>query len=369
MTLWGAAVGTVAVWFVVTHRADLVATVATLGRLRALPLAAALLASAAAILNRGAIGQTAHRAAGLDPALGSMTRVGNAAYALNKVLRSGGAAGVALFVRQGRAEGSAPGRVVAAMVFAALAGQVALLAVVGSAVAALTLSGRSSPAWMAAAAVFGVGTAACLGTAVWAAHRPLLVRAGYERVLAARSRLRRRRPVPSGTEADSPGTAAADDFHAALQEVRSRPAALGSLAVHSLIAKLLGAVILGASIAATGVHLNVPLALTVYALALVASAVSLLPGGLGTVEASMGALLAGHGLPAPTALAVVLTFRFFDLWLPVAIGALAVRGVRRGWAPAQGKPLVVPAALHTGDQPHRTRRRPGRLSPAAAVAG
>lgn len=61
-------------------------------------------------------------------------------------------------------------------------------------------------------------------------------------------------------------------------------------------------------------------AAAVFALALVAGVVSLLPGGLGGSEAGMVALLLLRGVPAATALAATLTVRLATLWFAVALG-------------------------------------------------
>jgi len=61
-----------------------------------------------------------------------------------------------------------------------------------------------------------------------------------------------------------------------------------------------------------------------YALAMVGGALSMLPAGLGGTEALLTGLLALHGAPLATALAITVLVRLFTLWLAVAIGALAL---------------------------------------------
>ncbi len=319
--MWTGLVTAASIVFLLTHRSALMAGVAALGHIRPLPLALATAATVAAAVNRGAIGRSAHRTCGLDPPLGPMIRTANGAYALNKVLRSGGAAGAVLFVRHGRVQGREPGRVVAASVIAALTAQLALMVTVTGAVVALAVSGRFNPVWALAATGFAAITAGGLGGAIWTMRRPHLMRAGYARAVALRSRLTRRSAEHHQALPDDEF----ENFHAALREVPHRSASLVALVLHSLAAKLLGAAVLAASMVAAGTALDVRLAVIVYALALMAATASLLPGGVGPVEASMGALLVAQGVPGAAALAVVVTFRFFDLWLPVAAGLLAVR--------------------------------------------
>ena len=66
-------------------------------------------------------------------------------------------------------------------------------------------------------------------------------------------------------------------------------------------------------------------ALVIYATALAASLLTIVPGGIGTVEASTTALLIGAGATAGAAALAVALFRLFDLWLPVLTGAAVAR--------------------------------------------
>jgi glycosyltransferase 2 family protein len=61
-----------------------------------------------------------------------------------------------------------------------------------------------------------------------------------------------------------------------------------------------------------------------YALAMVGGALSLLPAGLGGMEAILTAVLVAHGASAGLALGITVQVRLVTLWLAVAIGALAL---------------------------------------------
>lgn len=61
-----------------------------------------------------------------------------------------------------------------------------------------------------------------------------------------------------------------------------------------------------------------------YALAMIGGALSLLPAGLGGMEAILSALLLGHGALLGTALGITVLVRLLTLWLAVLIGALAL---------------------------------------------
>ncbi|MBA4329845.1 MAG: TIGR00374 family protein [Polaromonas sp.] len=61
-----------------------------------------------------------------------------------------------------------------------------------------------------------------------------------------------------------------------------------------------------------------------YALAMVGGALSLLPAGLGGMEALLTGLLVAHGASAGLALGITVQVRLVTLWLAVALGALAL---------------------------------------------
>lgn len=70
--------------------------------------------------------------------------------------------------------------------------------------------------------------------------------------------------------------------------------------------------------------LSVAAATGIYAVATIAGAATLLPGGLIGTEAAMAALLVSSGIPAGDALVITLLSRFTTLWFAVAIGWAAV---------------------------------------------
>lgn len=81
-------------------------------------------------------------------------------------------------------------------------------------------------------------------------------------------------------------------------------------------------------------HLTPIDALGVYGVAVLVGGLSLLPGGLGSTEAVMTALLAAHGYPLAQALPAALLCRVATLWLAVGLGWAAVLGLRPRTTPA-----------------------------------
>jgi len=121
-----------------------------------------------------------------------------------------------------------------------------------------------------------------------------------------------------------------------------RPRAMRKLMLHAVLSKLLGALALAAAIAAVGLPISAAGALIIYATALAASLLTIVPGGIGTVEASTTALLIGAGATAGAAALAVALFRLFDLWLPVLTGAaVARRDARRELRAPESEPAML----------------------------
>ena len=91
---------------------------------------------------------------------------------------------------------------------------------------------------------------------------------------------------------------------------------------------LLDAASLWAFLAAYG-HITRPIDLFVaYGVANVLAAVPLTPGGLGIVEAVAATSLTGFGVPAAIAWLGVISWRLFNFWLPIPVGAGAYLSLR-----------------------------------------
>lgn len=320
--------------------------VAGVGDLAPVPAAIGLLAAVAAIVNRGLLNQSAHRATGLTTRLGEMTRTAGVGFAAQKVVKSAGLAGLTVFVRSGRRHGHAAGPVVAACLLSAVASFAALGVVLATAIGVLAATGRLTGWWIGAAVGFGV-YATCVAAAVAVLFRS---RRATERIWAAAthlsSRLSARLCVLFRRNGDRRRPSSLpDDLHAAIAGIAERPSDGWRVLAHAVASKLLGALILAASAAAAGLNIGPGTALVVYATVLAASMVSVVPGGVGVVEGSMAALLVAAGGTAGAAALTVALFRLLDLWLPVAAGAVMARGELRSSA-------VEPGALADPDDPH-----------------
>jgi uncharacterized membrane protein YbhN (UPF0104 family) len=283
-----------------------------------------LVCSALAIGNRGLLNRAAHRAVGIETGVGAMTQTAAVGFAAQKLVKPAGAVSLAVFLRHGKRRGHSPGAVAAACLLTASASFVALGVLLAAALAVLALTGGLNGWWIAAAIAFGVYTVALGPLAV------VLVRSRRAATwlwtcgqrIVARLPWRRAKDQP-----DAPFPTVLLD---AVAVAKSRPDAVRDLLLHAVLSKLLGALALVAAVTAAGLPVDASGALVIYATALAASMLTIIPGGVGTVEASTAALLIGSGATAGAAALAVALFRLFDLWLPVITGAaVARRDVRR----------------------------------------
>ncbi|TWI54353.1 uncharacterized protein (TIRG00374 family) [Pseudomonas duriflava] len=73
-----------------------------------------------------------------------------------------------------------------------------------------------------------------------------------------------------------------------------------------------------------GADISLSFAIFVYALSMLAGALSFLPGGLGSAEAAMVSLLVHVGIAMPVAIAATIFIRLATLWFAVVIGLVAL---------------------------------------------
>lgn len=292
------------------------------GRANVAALIVGLTLSVAAMANRGLLNHAAHRSVGLAPTAGEMTRTSAVGFAANKVIRTGGASGLAVFLHHGKHRGFSRSRVTASCVIASAASLAALGVLLFVTIGLLFASGKLTPWWLAACIGFcfyGLGLVIFARRAASSQER---LTWWWSRALLVRNRLTR-----SSREIDSSGI---DEVFAAFALARrNRPWTRRTLG-HAVMSKALGAAMLLAGAAAAGVPVSTTGAITIYAAALAASFVSLVPAGVGVVEASTGAMFVSSGAPLAVAVVAVALYRIFDLWLPVLTGLLLGRREFRG---------------------------------------
>lgn len=76
------------------------------------------------------------------------------------------------------------------------------------------------------------------------------------------------------------------------------------------------------------VHLGLVVAIGIYAVAVLAGALAMLPGGLGGTEAVMTTLLVSQGFPLAAAVLLAVACRLVTLWFAVGLGWAAILALR-----------------------------------------
>lgn len=102
---------------------------------------------------------------------------------------------------------------------------------------------------------------------------------------------------------------------------------------------------------AAGHSIGVGLLLAGYGLPLLAGKLTVVPGGLGVVEGGMVAMYHALGVPAPTAVTVVLAYRVVSFWLPNLLGLTLIP-----WFRPRGAGRINPSSqFRVGDDGERSR--------------
>lgn len=312
----GAAVAAVAV-FAIRNKSTFSIAIGAAGEASPLHIMAGVALSLLAMANRGLLNHAAHHAVGLQPTQTQITRTTAIGFAANKILKSGGISGLAVFVRHGKRHGFPTGQVAAACVIAAVASLVALGVLLTTAVALLAVSGRLTGWWLAASTGFGLYSLALLFIGRSALRSKEALGASWVSAQRLKNRISRR-----SAPIDVSGV---DQLHAALRLAWANKAWTKHVLGHAVLSKALGAAMLLAAAGAAGVPLSVTGAVIIYATALAASFASVIPAGVGVVEASTGAMFLAAGAPVAVTVIAVALYRIFDLWLPLTTGAILGR--------------------------------------------
>ncbi|QTF94381.1 MAG: flippase-like domain-containing protein [Halomonas sp. BM-2019] len=114
-----------------------------------------------------------------------------------------------------------------------------------------------------------------------------------------------------------------------------RPALLSVTTVISVVAWGAEALAFYWMLGWLGADISLSFAIFVYALSMLAGALSFLPGGLGSAEAVMVSLLVLKGMTMPAAIAATVFIRLATLWFAVVIGLVALVRSRHGEATSE----------------------------------
>jgi uncharacterized membrane protein YbhN (UPF0104 family) len=123
--------------------------------------------------------------------------------------------------------------------------------------------------------------------------------------------------------------AALDELVARAGRLRVPVATYAQVFAFSLCNWLLDVGCLALVIRATGTPIPWHGLLLAYGAGIVAGSIWPAPGGLGAVEAAMAASLVAAGMPAGSALTVVVVYRLFSFWMLLGIGWIVMAGLSR----------------------------------------
>ena len=242
------------------------------------------------------------------------------------VTKSGGMAGVAPFNADARARGVSAHRSTAGYILAELTTHLGFTVALIAAVPVISYDDKLSAVDLVAMGVFALMTVAFVAGVVAAARSQESIRRLQELPNRVRNMALRRMKRP--LHPDITDHHAADDLHEAVTLARSEPRAMVPLGLFALVFQLNGAALLWVVLGSMGLPHELNVVLVTYVIATLFSIVGFLPAGIGFVEVSMAATLVSYGISTGQAAAVVGVYRLFQLWLPLAFGAFALRKVR-----------------------------------------
>lgn len=315
------AVGALVVAFVVANRSDLPALGRALGHARPGWLLVGLATVAAQALNQAALHATAQRVAGRSVTTRALVAPAAGAFTVNLVTKSSGMAGLSVFLRSADREDRAP--VIAGYLLVRVVSELAFAAVLAAGLVTVAVGGHLTGAEVGATVVFVLYLGVHLVVFGSALRSRAAVRAVFRVPAHLLDRLRRRPP----RDVDP---TSADELFESLTLLKQQPRRCVPVLGHAVAVELIGVVQVAAAVGAVGIRPSVSVALVAYTVSALFGIIGFLPGGIGFLDVSLGAVLVSYGLVLADASAAVVLYRAVELWLPLLIGALALRfAIRR----------------------------------------
>jgi uncharacterized protein (TIRG00374 family) len=276
------------------------------------------------LVNLALLHESAQRAAGLRTRPLSLVAPAAAGNFLNLVTKSGGMAGMATFLANGRRRGHGRGPVVAAYLLVAVLLEMAFAVVLIAALAVVWVDGRLTRSEVIASVVFSLYVAVRVTLLIVAMRSRATLRRLYQ--LPRRVIVRLRPNSKTRAPDDHRG---ADEMYDAMALIRERPKMAAVSLGHAVALEALGTFELWVVMISVGAGRSVVTALVAYAVSVLFTIVGVFPGGLGFVEVSLGAVLSSFGATTAKATAAVVLYRLFEMWIPAAIGGIAAHVLRR----------------------------------------
>lgn len=289
---------------------------------------AAAIVEAAYLLNQGLFMALTFRAARLPAPIRRFIPLALASHFVNLVSKTGGMGGIALYTRESRSATYSAHEASAAYLMQHFLGYAAYFFALVTTLALLYVRGSLKPVEVVASAVV-IAITVGLAVAGWLAvrradrlERIILVAAAPVNAVARRFGRPRVVAVERAHEM-------AGELHTTMRDVLARPNRYAGPFALALLVEVLSAALLFLVAMALHADISFPTALAVYTISLLFSMIAITPAGIGFVEASMTFLLVSFGLDTPHAVAVTVAFRFFDLWIPIAFGAVSLAVIYR----------------------------------------
>ena len=270
----------------------------------------------------GLLHATTQHAAGTSVPLWRAVRLASSAQALNMVSKSGGMAGLGPFLADAQRARRSRGQTVAGYVLASVLAELAFLLTLVIGIVVLSAEGRLTRDEGVALGAFLLLLGARLTMVLATVHSEARIRRVH-RVAGRISSFVRRRP-PDLAQRDL----AIADLREAVGVLHQRPAATVPGIVVALGVQVVGIGMLAAVLAAVRGPGDPTIPLVAYVISVMFSIIAFLPGGLGFVEVSLGALLVSFDYSTGKAAAAVALYRLLQLWVPVVVGFVASRGMR-----------------------------------------
>lgn len=315
--------------FVMQNRSELPGAWRAVGHAKLDVLGLAALAMLLWLVNLALLHESAQRAAGLRTRPLSLVAPAAAGNFLNLVTKSGGMAGMATFLANGRRRGHGRGPVVAAYLLVAVLLEMAFATVLIAALVLVWVDGRLTRSEVIASVVFTVYLAVRVTLLIVAMRSRSTLRRLYQlprRVIV--------RVLPNSKTREPDDHRGADEMYDAMAIIRKRPKMAAVALGHAIALEALGTFELWMVMISVGAGRSGVTALVAYAVSVLFTIVGVFPGGLGFVEVSLGAVLSSFGATTAKATAAVVLYRLFEMWIPAAIGAIAAHVLRKETARA-----------------------------------
>jgi uncharacterized protein (TIRG00374 family) len=255
--------------------------------------------------------------------LGLALRINLAGLTAAHLFSAGGVGGAALTYRILLKRGIRHATVLIAVIFQNAFAYGVLFALFAAALVAMLLGGDERGFAVVFAAIVILLIAAGAAYGFWLLSHPTALRRTMRRLLAALSHVSRRADIP-GAQLDEWIDGVVDGWRLL------RGHGHGHLRSLSVAAGYWSADIICLVLVLLAFHQHVqPWSVIVaYAVANAVGTFSPTPGGLGAVEALLIAFLTGMGLAPAAAVAVTLTYRLINFWLPMPAGAVCYLTLR-----------------------------------------